>query len=74
MLGAFANQKLGTYMYHVLSQLMKWFLIKMVPIYFVDQLLADKNVTLSCYRDVSIVEKGLCRVLKCIFGRKVNVC
>ena len=44
----------------------------MVPIYFVNQLLADKNVSLSCNRDVSIVEKGLCRVLKCISGRKVN--
>lgn len=45
----------------------------MVPIYFVNQLLADKNVSLSCNRDVSIVEKGLCRDLKCISGRKVNV-
>lgn len=32
----------------------------MVSIYFVNQLLADKNISLSCYREyVSIVEKGL---------------
>lgn len=35
----------------------------MVSIYFVNQLRADKNVSLSCYREyVSIVEKGLYRV------------
>lgn len=36
----------------------------MVPIYFVNQLLAGKKVQLSCYREyVSIiVEKGLYRV------------
>lgn len=73
MLGGFANQKLGAHMYHVPPQLKKISLIVevrdtylcskyMVSIYFVNQLLAAKNVSLSCYRDVSIVEKGLCRV------------
>ena len=64
MLGGFANQKLGTYMHHVPPQLKKYCCCSryIVPIYFVNQLLADKNVSLSCYRDVSIVEKGMYRV------------